>query len=45
MIEKISKYISGSESNPEKGFAFFLDNSGSVGGSINYWSTVEQIIA
>ena len=26
-------------------YALFIDNSGSVGGSINYWDTVRDIVA
>ena len=28
----------------EKGYALFVDNSGSVGGSENYWGTIEAIM-
>lgn len=29
---------------PQEKFAIFLDISGSVGGSINYWTTVNEIL-
>ena len=31
------------EKDKEEGFALFIDNSGSVGGSLNYWNTVSMI--